>query len=533
MIVHDKSRTLPWSSRLRVAVFATTCVMILTGSDGSRFHGQAPAPRRVFTQKIAVGAVDRGLVVSESRAPDSEETRLRRSVTRADVEGGLSVPGRVVVKFRDGVSSASRIGAMSAVSRSASLMQRPAYANFDLVRIDASEDAEAVARAFSARGDVEYSQAVHRFHTYLVPNDRFYREGLQWSFPAIDLERGWDIQPGATSSIIVAVVDSGVAFQSGIVRFNAPGFRIDGRTYPPLGDVDVPFAAASELAAPGRFVAPRDFIWDDADPFDLDGHGTHVAGTVGQLTNNNEGTAGVAFNVRLMPVKVIDGVWDVVFGSPFEGTDDVVARGVRYAADNGAKVINMSIGRSGPPSPVVEDAIRYAVSRGAFVAIAAGNSFEEGNPPQVLAQIASRVEGAVSVAATDRQHNRAFYSTTGSYVELSAPGGSFRGFGGPGGILQQTFDLRLVETYLVPPSQYGAPRFDAFEYFYFTGTSQATPHVAGLAALLMQQGITSPAAIEAAMTRFAVDRGPAGRDDEFGFGEIHARNTLRGLGLAK
>jgi subtilisin family serine protease len=118
-------------------------------------------------------------------------------------------------------------------------------------------------------------------------------------------------------------------------------------------------------------------------------------------------------------------------------------------------------------------------------------------------------------------------------VEVSAPGGSFRGFGGAGGILQQTMDLRLVETYLDPPSLYRAPRFDVFEYFYFTGTSQAAPHVSGLAALLMQQGITNPAAVEAAMTRFAVDRGPGGRDDEFGRGEINARNTLRGLGLAK
>ena len=143
------------------------------------------------------------------------------------------------------------------------------------------------------------------------------------------------------------------------------------------------------------------------------GHGTHVSGTIGQLTNNGVGTAGVAYNVRMMPVKVIDDVWDLIFGSPNEGTDDTVARGVRYAVDNGAKVLNMSIGRSGPPAPVVEDAIRYAVGKGAFVAVAAGNGFEDGNPIEVVAEIASRVHGAVSVAALDQQHNRAFYSTTG------------------------------------------------------------------------------------------------------------------------
>src|SRR6185503_15568566 len=128
---------------------------------------------------------------------------------------------------------------------------------------------------------------------------------------------------------------------------------------PALGIVDVPFAIAPELG--DRFVAPRDFIWNDNDPVDMDGHGTHVSGTVGQLTNNGVGVAGMAFNVRIMPVKVISGTWDDIFGSPFAGTDDVVARGVRYAVDNGARVLNMSIGRQGPPAPVVQDAIAYAV----------------------------------------------------------------------------------------------------------------------------------------------------------------------------
>ena len=112
----------------------------------------------------------------------------------------------------------------------------------------------------------------------------------------------------------------------------------------------------------------------------MDGHGTHVAGTIGQLTNNSVGVAGMAFNVKLMPVKVIDGFWDAYFESPFFGTDDVVARGIRYAVDNGAKVLNMSIGRDGPPAPVVRDAVAYAVSKGAFVAIAGGNEFLDGNP---------------------------------------------------------------------------------------------------------------------------------------------------------
>ena len=242
----------------------------------------------------------------------------------------------------------------------------------------------------------------------------------------------------------------------------------------------------------------------------------------------------MAYNVRLMPVKVIEGIWDEVFGSPFVGTDDVVARGIRYAADNGAKILNLSIGRTtGGLSPVVTEAIRYAVSRGCFVAVASGNTRDVGNQANRLAQPAPDIEGMVAVAAVGRTLNLAYYSTTGSYVEIAAPGGDIRQGGLSAGILQQTLNFDLLETYDRALSQYGPPRADAFNFEFFQGTSMATPHVSGFAALLMQQGITNPAAVEAAMKKFATDRGAAGRDNEYGYGLINPRATLRGLGLAK
>ena len=145
-------------------------------------------------------------------------------------------------------------------------------------------------------------------HTRLRPNDPRY--SAQWNLPAIDLERAWDINPGGSSSTIVAVVDTGVAFRAGIYRYTARSFRFNGATFPALGPLDLAMAQAPDLGPSDRFVSPRDFIWEDDLPFDFDGHGTHVAGTIGQSTNNGTGVAGVAFNVRLMPVKVVDGQWD-------------------------------------------------------------------------------------------------------------------------------------------------------------------------------------------------------------------------------
>jgi serine protease len=452
---------------------------------------------------------------------------------------GRYVPGRVIVKFADRATDADRRAALDSASSTAVMSTRPSYADFDIVRIDPSEDAEQVAVALGDRAEVEYAQPAYSgWHTSFVPNDPLYAT-RQWNLPLINLERAWDLQPQAGSSITVAVLDTGVAYQNATLVENLRAFRDENNVlYPALGRVTIPYAAATQLLAPGRFVAPHDFIWDNDTPLDFDGHGTHVTGTIGQLTNDGIGTAGVAFNVKIMPVKVIDSIWDDIFGSPNIATDDVVARGIRYAADNGAKVINMSIGRSaldGPSrAPTVEDAIKYAVGKGVFVAIAAGNDYEDGNPLEVVAEIASRVQGAVSVAAVDRAKAHAYYSSSGSWVEIAAPGGSERGFSGSSGfIFQQTFDFTFVETYMLPPSRYTAPRFDMIAYIGYIGTSMATPHVTGLAAMMMQQGVTSPAAIEAAMEQSAVDLGTTGRDDFFGYGLIDARAALRGLGLAK
>src|SRR5439155_1577641 len=299
------------------------------------------------------------------------------------------------------------------------------------------------AAALAARSQVVYAQAAYHVHATMVPNDPNYSV-LQWNLPLVNMERAWDIQPDAASTVTVAVLDTGVAYRNATITVNIPAFRNAGINYPALGASVVPYAAAPQLvgangANASRIVAPFDILSNGVNPpLDFEGHGTHVSGTIGQLTNDNVGEAGIAFNVKLMPVKVLGSFWDVKFGSaPFEGgSDDDVARGIHYAADNGAKIINMSLG-------------------------------------------------------------------------------SF--------IFQQTFDFNFTDTFdptVVPPSQYRAPRFDVLANIGIIGTSMATPHVSGIAAMLVQQGITDPAAIEEALEKSAVDIGTPGRDNSFGFGLV-------------
>jgi serine protease len=530
-------------------------------------RGQVDGTRLQILQSVGLPAIDEGVLQDDSHTPSSSATRQRRALRQALLADRVSTtgthyrPGRVIVRFRDEAAMADRRAAVRAASGTGEIAVRPSYADFDVVRIDPSEDAEEAASVLRGRPEVQFAQVAHRVHALLVPNDPLYLS-LQWNLPMINMEKAWDIQPQAGSAITVAVLDTGMAYQNATLTATLPAFTDElGRQYPALGRVTIPYSAAPQLVAPGaasRIVAPHDFVNETSPPsppLDFDGHGTHVSGTIGQLTNDGIGTAGVAFNVKLMPVKVLASAWDFLFAgftdiSNVGGSDDDVARGIHYAADNGAKILNMSLGSSGPPdcatkpnqadcSPVIEAAMRYAVGKGCFITVAGGNEFEDtvppfgANPTSIVAEIASRIPGAVSVAAVDRAKEHAYYSSSGSYIELSAPGGSERGFGNDGFVRQQTFDFNFTDTFLLPPSQFVAPRFDVFGYIGYIGTSMAAPHVAGVAAMLMQQGVTDPAAIEQLLEKTAVDLGKPGRDDTFGYGLVDARAALRGLGLAK
>jgi serine protease len=408
------------------------------------------------------------------------------------------VPGHIVVKFAP--SASTRAMQLMAREVDATRLSKPSYADFYYVRIPADADPVAAAARLAEEPDVVYAEPdAMAFPTY-VPNDPYYK--YQWHFKKIGMEQAWDVNRGASSKVIVAVVDTGVAYLN-------------------KGS----FAQAPDLAGTS-FVAGYDFIWDTAEPIDFDGHGTHVAGTIAQTTGNGLGVAGMAFNAKIMPVKVLYTDWDETWNAPEPYGSSTTSRGIRFAVDHGAKVLNLSWGSLGP-STAVRDAIQYAVSHGVFVAISAGNEALKGNAPTWPASYAKEIDGAVAVAALDYNLKRAPYSSIQDYVEIAAPGGNLSADvdadGYADGVLQQTFD----------PDAQEAGIFNKFAYMFYQGTSMAAPHVSGLAALMIDQGYTSPQAIEAAMKQFATDIAPTGRDNETGYGVINPRATLRGLGLRK
>ncbi|MHA0855813.1 S8 family peptidase [Paenibacillus sp. CMAA1364] len=286
----------------------------------------------------------------------------------------------------------------------------------------------------------------------IIPNDLLFSK-YQWNLPAIETNKAWELSKGS-EDVIVAVIDTGVDLNHPDLKGNLiQGYNVIDPSKPPTDDV---------------------------------GHGTHVCGIIGAVVNNNEGVAGISWYNKVMPIKVLD--------SSGAGTTYSVAEGIIWAADHGAKVINMSLGNYAK-SNFLHDAIKYAYDRDVVIIAATGNDNTErpGYPaayPEVF-----------SVSATDSELKRASFSNYGDYVDVVAPGAS------------------IASTYL--KNQYAS----------LSGTSMASPHVAALAGLIRSRNPNlNNVEVMDLMRGSAIDLGTAGRDKYFGYGQVDIYNSLQAAG---
>jgi len=364
---------------------------------------------------------------------------------------------------------------------------------FERVLLESGESVDTAVARLRARADVEYAEPDYIAHAFMVPNDSLYN--YQWHFDnggpgGIGMEEAWDVSDG--SGVIVAVIDTGVAYEN----------------YNPTGSER--YYRAPDFAD-SQFVSGWDFVNNDSHANDDNGHGTHVAGTVAQSTNNSEGVAGVAFGARIMPVKVLDGS-----GS---GSHSAIANGIRWATDSGAHVINLSLGGSSG-SQTLKNALKYAHDKGVVIVAAAGNDGRN-----LLSYPAAYDDYVIAVGATRYDEQLASYSNYGQGLDLVAPGGQMcassswrfclandqNGDGYGDGILQQTFS--------------GAT--DNFGYYFYQGTSMAAPHVAGVAALVIANGnATGVHDVRTALELTAGDLGSLGWDSTYGHGLVNASAAL-------
>lgn len=418
--------------------------------------------KKLFTMGLFAG------LVALAGCGENETFNAKTGTLPSDIEAVDGViPGRVVIDAVDNISDeehkqllAKLQGRFPDLSLSATDLAEETKILVGEVRPDQVDDVIEFIKSDSRIQHVEPSYQVKALYE---PNDPMYKD--QWGMKMVGMNTAWNYTTGR--GVVVAVVDTGIACE------DKDGFH------------KVSDLKQTQCTAGWNFVENHDHAFDDH------GHGTHVAGTIAQSTNNNIGVAGMAYRATLMPVKVLSGS-----GS---GTSEDVADGIRWAADHGAQVINLSLG--GPQnSRIQQDAIDHARSKGAVVIAAAGNSGGSVGYPAAN-------EGVIAVSAIDSEGLIAKFSSRGPQVDLGAPGV---------GITQQTVC-----------SEEGGKN-GCEQYANWNGTSMATPHVAGAAAMLVSLGITDPDAIEQTLKEHArTNKTTTGQPNLYGAGLLEVGPMVR------
>jgi len=389
------------------------------------------------------------------------------------------VPGEVLVSFRPSATPAA-IGALHAAVGARVTGAIPGL-GVQVVSVPAGNERAAIAR-YEADPLVRYAEPNLIFHATYVPNDPYYA-GLyntsnagainQYWLPRINAPAAWDATRNLTTDVMVAIVDTGV-------------------------DYDHPDLSAKVARNASGAVIGYNFVAGNADPKDDDGHGTHCAGIAAAATDNAIGVAGASFNsVKIMPVKVLDAT-----GS---GTLANVANGILWAANNGAKVISLSLGAS-TYSQTIQDAVTSAWNKGAVIVAAAGNDGR-----QTISYPGGNLY-ALAVAATDETDATASFSNWGIDIGTAAPG---------------VHVLSTMPTYSVYlNTQYGY----FMNYDALNGTSMATPVIAGTAAMLMANdpSLTNVATVQLLQRTADNVAGTAGGgwDIHYGYGRVNSGNAV-------
>ncbi len=359
--------------------------------------------------------------------------------------------GEAIIGFDRGFLPAVNVGGLLA-----GLPVRRVSASGSFVTVQAPS-LDLVRQAATAVPGIAYVEDNGLMHALATPNDA--RFGEQYGPGLMGFPAAWDATGFGSTAVTVALIDSGIL-----------------KTH-------------QDLAGP-RILQGHDYVNGDSEPNDDCGHGTHTAGTVGASSNNSLGVAGMA-QVNILEMKGLKYVPATLFNpAGCSGPNDAIAEAIIGAADQGAKVISMSIGAPAPSSPI-ENAVNYAYNHGAIVVAAAGN---DGKTDSI--DYPAAYPNVIAVGALTSSKTKASYSDVGSQLDIAAPGSN------------------VLSTYTGSNTTYSS----------LSGTSMATPHVAGALALALGCAPlgTTPATIVAALYSTAEDLGVAGRDNSFGYGLARA-----------
>jgi serine protease len=420
-------------------------------------------------------------------------------------------PGEVVVRYERGTSRREE----KAVQRAAGVGAPKAFApRTRVLNIRDGQSVEQTVAELRARPEVATAAPNVRAHLAgFIPKDPGNArvaggwQELQWNFvggASVNAPDAWEHliavgHPGGRGAT-VAVLDTGVAYK------DRKRFR------------------KSTDFSRGDFVRGYDFVDDDKFPHDENGHGTHVASTIGESTHNDRGVTGLAYGAKIMPVRVLN--------ARGEGESSAISAGIRFAVRHRADVINLSFEFddtfrqfTASEIPDVLAAVRFAARRGVVVVAAAGN-FER---PAI--SYPARAQTVIAVGATTEHGCRARYSNIGRGLDIVAPGGGPddpddatcpKGLPEGRDIYQTTFPWAGVQS--APRSSSSYRRFGLPSGF--IGTSMAAPHVSAAAALVIASGILgpnpTPQAVQERLQATAIDAGVAGYDEAYGYGRLDA-----------